>query len=106
MSDVELRGEGGSPGDAELERRASVIFDAVVELDARERATYLDHVCAGDSTLRREVESLLDSLDGTRTAELFPPFHRADEPLTLAAGERIGPYTLVGEIGEGGMGVV
>jgi non-specific serine/threonine protein kinase/serine/threonine-protein kinase len=106
VSAVELRGEGGSPGDAELERRASVIFDAVVELDARERATYLDHVCAGDSTLRREVESLLDSLDGTRTAELFPPFHRADEPLTLAAGERIGPYTLVGEIGEGGMGVV
>lgn len=106
MSDVELRGEGGSPGDAELERRASVIFDEVVELDARERATYLDHVCAGDSALRREVESLLESLDGARTAELFPPFIRADEPLTLAAGERIGPYTLVGEIGEGGMGVV
>ncbi len=31
---------------------------------------------------------------------------RTDEPLTLAAGEKIGPYTLVGEIGEGGMGVV
>jgi non-specific serine/threonine protein kinase/serine/threonine-protein kinase len=106
MDDIELRREGGPPGDAELERRASEIFDAVVELDARERATYLDHVCADDPTLRREVESLLESLDGARTAGLFPPFLRADERLTLAAGEKIGPYTLAGEIGEGGMGVV
>jgi non-specific serine/threonine protein kinase/serine/threonine-protein kinase len=92
--------------DAELQRRACEIFDAVVELDASARASYLDGVCQGDSSLRREVESLLESLESTRTAELFPPIRRGDDPLTLAAGERIGPYTLRGEIGEGGMGVV
>jgi non-specific serine/threonine protein kinase/serine/threonine-protein kinase len=106
VSDAELQGEGRPVSDTQLERRASEIFDAVVELDASERVAYLDHVCGYDPKLRGEVESLLESLEGTRTSELFPQLLRADEPLTLAAGERIGPYTLVGEIGEGGMGVV
>jgi non-specific serine/threonine protein kinase/serine/threonine-protein kinase len=90
----------------DLDRRAFEIFDSVFELDADARVAYLDHACEGDSMLRGEVESLLESLEGARTAQLFPPILRADEPLTLAVGERIGPYTLRGEIGEGGMGVV
>lgn len=106
MSDVDLSGEDQLPGDAELQRRASEIFDAIVELDTRARAAHLDRVCGDDPTLRREVESLLDSLEGARTSELFPQLLGADEPLTLAPGERMGPYTLAEEIGEGGMGVV
>ncbi|HEY9426962.1 MAG TPA: protein kinase [Gemmatimonadaceae bacterium] len=106
MSDAGPQEEDLHLSDAELQRRASDIFDSVVELDASERVTYLDHICRDDSTLRREVESLLESLDGTRTSELFPQLLPADAPRTLATGERIGPYTLAGEIGEGGMGVV
>ena len=93
-------------GDAELYRRVCELFDAAVELGADARAAYLHDACRGEPLLRREVESLLESLEGTRTAELFPPVAAAEDPLLLAIGERIGPYTLGGEIGEGGMGVV
>lgn len=93
-------------GEAELYRRVCELFDSVVELDASARSAYLDRACRGNRALRAEVESLLDSLDGTRTAELFPPVLRVEDVESLVIGQRIGPYTLDREIGEGGMGVV
>jgi non-specific serine/threonine protein kinase/serine/threonine-protein kinase len=87
-------------------RRVCEIFEVAAELDAGARAAYLDDTCRDDPRIRREVESLLESLDGTRTAGLLPPLFRVDDALTLAVGQQIGPYTVRREIGEGGMGVV
>jgi non-specific serine/threonine protein kinase/serine/threonine-protein kinase len=87
-------------------RRVREVFEAASELDERARPAFLDEACGNDVFLRREVESLLRSLDGTRTEQLFPPLVNAEEAETLAIGERIGPYVLRREIGAGGMGVV
>ena len=87
-------------------RRVSDVFDAAVELDPPARAAFLDHACRDDPSVRREVEALLAAFDGARTDALFPPLVRAEDAATLAVGQRVGPYTLVRQIGEGGMGVV
>src|SRR5262245_25584350 len=43
------------------------IFLAVLELNASERAAYLDQACAGNEPLRREVEALLAAHDRSGT---------------------------------------
>jgi hypothetical protein len=40
------------------------IFDGAIEHAPDERSRFLDEVCANDEEVRREVESLLASLDG------------------------------------------
>src|SRR5688572_30549061 len=41
------------------QRHTESIFQSALELDATERAAFLERACAGDEDLRREVESLL-----------------------------------------------
>jgi non-specific serine/threonine protein kinase/serine/threonine-protein kinase len=91
---------------ADVSQRVSDVFDAAVELDPPARAAFLDDACRDDPAVRHEVEALLAAFDGTRTDTLFPTLFRADHTAMLAVGQRVGPYTLVREIGEGGMGVV
>ncbi|QDV39561.1 serine/threonine-protein kinase [Tautonia plasticadhaerens] len=87
---------------------AEEIFLAALEIEGAEaRSSYLDEVC-GDPELRRHVEHLL-ALDARASGFLEPP---ASTPtLTVEApnpleGTVIGPYRLMEQIGEGGMGVV
>jgi serine/threonine protein kinase/tetratricopeptide (TPR) repeat protein len=99
------------------------IFEtALSKTESAERAAYLDAACAGDPELRRRIESLLRSHE--RASGLLdrpvpepwpqiepsqkPPSSGAssDWPLTEDPGSRIGPYSLIRKIGEGGMGVV
>ncbi len=98
------------------------IFQAALEKgSAEERAGYLDQACQGDSDLRRQVERLLHAqqqlgsfLEQPAAAENatgdVPPgpwLDPADPPrLTEGPGTRIGPYKLLQQVGEGGMGVV
>jgi non-specific serine/threonine protein kinase/serine/threonine-protein kinase len=86
----------------------AVLSAALDHVDPVERASYLDHACAGDSTLRREIENLL-------TYEGDPGVALLDSPaITLApqtesekhARRRVGPYEIVEQIGSGGMGEV
>src|SRR3954452_25293750 len=90
----------------EIYRRVCEVFEAAAELDPAARDAFLDDACRDDPLVRREVESLLDSLDNTQTAGLLPPLLRVEDPHALAVGQQIGPYTLRRELGEGGMGVV
>jgi hypothetical protein len=45
--------------DPERRRRVEEVCDAALDRDARERAAFVAAACAGDDTLRQEVEALL-----------------------------------------------
>jgi Flp pilus assembly protein TadD/serine/threonine protein kinase len=86
------------------------IFLAALEREsADERSAYLDEACAGNSDLRRRVERLLeaqiknDSFLEAPAPEFQPT---VDQQITEAAGTVMGPYKLLEQVGEGGMGTV
>jgi serine/threonine protein kinase len=90
-------------------KEATIFAAALEKADAGERAAFVADACAGDEKLRRRVEALLraqaepdDVLDLPRsrgTTRAYAPVH--ERPGTV-----IGPYKLLQQIGEGGMGVV
>jgi serine/threonine protein kinase/tetratricopeptide (TPR) repeat protein len=99
------------------------IFDAALAIaDPARRSAYLDQACAGDAARIRQIKGLLEMhaqlgsfLESPAgglgaTADSAPPNHA--EPETSAAapaecpGAVIGPYKLLQQIGEGGMGTV
>src|SRR6516225_11446423 len=102
-----------------FERELSV-FSAARRLPAGERPAYLDQTCAGDPALRQRVEELLRAGEDAEgfLQEPAPGARRPDVPpvtATLAlnattpgekAGDRIGHYKLLQQIGEGGCGLV
>jgi serine/threonine protein kinase len=87
------------------------IFLAALEKGSREeRAAYLDQACAGDAELRRCVERLLAAQPKVGRFLEQPAVAGEDPAATTEAnqgpGAQIGPYKLLQQIGEGGMGVV
>src|SRR5260370_5407395 len=93
--------------------RTNELFLKAVELHStQERQEHLDVACAGDTQLRAEVEALLEA--SVRAGSfLESPAAPADlisalgaPSLTEQPGTMIGPYKLLEQIGEGGMGVV
>ncbi len=86
------------------------IFAHALELEApAERARYVVEACGDDQVLRGEIESLLRAL-GNAGDFLEDPVMSTNtvDQSRAAEGPRsvIGPYKLLEEIGEGGMGVV
>jgi non-specific serine/threonine protein kinase/serine/threonine-protein kinase len=86
------------------------VFYAALEREPGQRAAFLDHVCAGDSSLRAEVEGLIASFERAETfieaaiKDAVEEFS-GDDAETMV-GRRIGPYQVIREIGRGGMGAV
>lgn len=83
------------------------IFETALEVEPEERAAFLDRTCGQDQELRAEVEALLGA-PAVPTAALagllgFPD--RRDEP-DYAEGDRVHHFTIVREVGKGGMGTV
>ncbi|MGH9939220.1 MAG: hypothetical protein ACREAM_23505, partial [Blastocatellia bacterium] len=107
-------------------RRVEEIYYAALEIAAGGRAAFLDQACAGDETLRREVESLLAAHDQADHFLSQPAGEAAAQMLTTARdsaattaslsgsfaiaaaapGQFIGHYKLIHELGRGGMGAV
>jgi serine/threonine protein kinase/WD40 repeat protein len=92
----------------------AVFFAALDKKDASERAAYLDQACSGDPDLRRCVDKLLAAQPkvGEFLQAPAPGLPAADANATTdhatdaRPGTILGPYKLLHEIGEGGMGTV
>ncbi len=95
----------------ERNRQIDKVFQAALERDASQRASFLDEVCCGDPDLRTEVEALLsydeqvNSFIESPAYELAPELIADEESVSLA-GRSIGPYRISSQLGSGGMGKV
>src|SRR5262245_5518115 len=74
------------------------------------RAEYLRQACGTDSGLRERVQVLLHAYEGQASFLESPPpvggTATIDQPTAESPGTVIGPYKLIEQIGEGGMGTV
>src|SRR5215475_4979445 len=92
----------------QAEQREEAVFEAALKLPRDERAAYLDGACAGEPELRRRVEVLLKAFEragGFMKDPAIPTSARTvpfSLPPTEKAGDRIGRYKLLEQIGEGG----
>jgi serine/threonine protein kinase len=88
--------------------RAKSLFLAASDLpDPAERAAYLDRECGANAELRGRVEALLRANDAAPLPPALAPVTTIDErPVRERPGMVIGPYKLMEQIGEGGMGLV
>jgi serine/threonine protein kinase/WD40 repeat protein len=91
----------------------SIFAAALEKTDPAQRAAFLAQACAGDDALRRQVEELLQAHEAPGSflnkPAALPAVTAAFSPastLREGPGTRIGPYKLLQQIGEGGMGVV
>ena len=71
------------------------LFHSALERVPGQRAAFLDHACAGDEELRKEVESLIASHDKTGSFIDAPAVEAAAQLLAegqsnFVAGQRIG----------------
>ncbi len=85
------------------------IFLAALEIhDQPARSAYLDEASGGDAVLRQRLEELLRSHEvaGSFLEPATTGSPAADSSREDAPGSRIGPYKLLQQIGEGGMGTV
>ncbi len=86
------------------------IFIAALRMpNAAERAAFLQEACGDNAELRAQVEQLLrehEQLGSFLEAPAVALVATVDTPISERPGTRIGPYKLLQQIGEGGMGVV
>jgi WD40 repeat protein/serine/threonine protein kinase/Flp pilus assembly protein TadD len=91
-------------------KEEDIFHEALARGRPEERAAYLDQACAGDLALRGSVEALLRaSVGASGFLEAPAPAPAAtvvERPAKECPGARIGPYKLLGQLGEGGMGTV
>jgi len=92
----------------ESRNRISDLYHAALERAPEERSAFLKEACSGNDALREEVESLL-------CYELASSRFLEQPAAVVAAGvvgeasmvnRQLGPYTIVGPLGAGGMGEV
>ncbi len=89
----------------------TIFTEALEKDDPAERAAFLDGACGGDAHLRQRIERLLGQHDHA-SSFLEQPVLSGDAtdyrqpPISEQPGSVIGPYKLLQQIGEGGMGVV
>jgi serine/threonine protein kinase/Tol biopolymer transport system component len=98
---------------ADRQRLITELCHAALERNAPDRAAFLREACAGDETLRQEVESLLryedagdQFLERPAVEEVARLVSGHPESNADLAGRRLGVYQIEARIGAGGMGEV
>jgi serine/threonine-protein kinase len=86
--------------------RLKAVFLGALDQPVEARTTYLADACAGDEELLREARALLDTHETDHDFLERPATLDPDDLHALAPGARLGPYSIVEEIGRGGMGIV
>jgi serine/threonine protein kinase/Flp pilus assembly protein TadD len=100
--------------------RLESLFAAALKKPAVQRAAYVEQACADDPALRQRVYDLLRAQEAAGSfleshgpasplapkAEAVWGLATTDEPITERPGTVLGPYKLMEQIGEGGMGLV
>jgi serine/threonine protein kinase/tetratricopeptide (TPR) repeat protein len=89
-------------------RSLKELFLAALEIAPSERPDWLERECA-DLDLRERLERMLAAHDAPHSLLDAPAPSRVptiDEPISEGPGTLIGPYKLLEQIGEGGMGLV
>ncbi|MEP6707398.1 MAG: alpha/beta fold hydrolase [Pyrinomonadaceae bacterium] len=92
-------------------QRIKVLLESALERKPDERSAFLNQACAGDSSLRNEVESLIASHEQASRFIEEPAYgvmagSLADDQTDSLAGQSFGPYQINARIGTGGMGEV
>jgi len=93
-------------------RRLEALFYAALELKPEARAEFLDKSCDGDTALRKEVETLLESAEKPMDFLEKPVLEAAQRmmgdpsPASIAPGTQVTHYEIISMIGAGGMGEV
>lgn len=90
----------------ERHTRASEIFLAVCDLDPRERTTQIERRCSDDPELRKLVQGMLEAETGTHVIDRPAALQYLSRPSSAEPPRRLGPFTILGELGRGGMGIV
>jgi serine/threonine protein kinase len=100
---------------AERWKKIESIFQKALEHDEARRGAVIEDSCAGDESLRREVESLLAHHQNAQDFIETPAFEssgagksdvRDQVPAGLQPGIRLGDYEIQKLLGSGGMGEV
>ena len=92
-------------------QQIGALYHAALDIEAGERAAFLERECSGDETLRREVESLIASHEQSGNFIATPALSVAAEMLAAQEagsleGQMVGRYRMLSPIGSGGMGRV
>ena len=86
------------------------LFLLALEVPPNDRAEWLERECGGDTERREQLQRMLLAHDAPQSLLDRPVMIQTDAvvdpPLTERPGTLIGPYKLLEQIGEGGMGVV
>ncbi len=94
---------------ADPQRVRSIFLEAIEHHAPGVWSAFLDRACGEEPDLRQRVEVLLrahDQANSILDVAAVPPGVTVDQPASEAAGTVIGPYKLLEQIGEGGMGTV
>src|SRR5215471_10297167 len=88
--------------------RIQSLFLEALDLPPEQRESFLDTACAGDTNLRREVESLLaHDGNGEQIAQAIEDAtHSLFDSKAIEPGTKLGEYEVLQLIGSGGMGEV
>src|SRR5262245_56351550 len=87
-----------------------LFLEAVEKPPGESRESYLDQACGSDMDLRGQVVALLEANDKAGSFLESPALSGVHTAVESSISERpgtvIGPYKLLQQIGEGGMGVI
>ena len=88
-------------------RKVKTILEKAMALEPGEQVAFLDEACGGDDELKQEVLSFLEIDDETGMLAgggMAMAMNQAANP--LSRNQKLGPYRIERELGEGGMGIV